>query len=275
MYKINKYPDGSSYVDTFAQGTETVKINSYEDLWHLRQLVDAKNSIGIPPVINIPNLIDAQADRRFETSQSSGVKLVLDFLNSLDATYRIFHPHNPEVVEAVLGNKVTIVDNSGFINEVLSALGVYYMNSNTLVLMSTDAGGFKPLMKTCDIIDWSGEVYSASKSRSYKDGKSKLYQVVDREDFGGKDVLVVDDICVGGGTFIGLAKLLRERNVGKIYLAVSHIAIPDLKKELIDSFDKIFTTNSKYDAYFTEGKDCWVKSDNLMVFPLFKTTEYV
>ena len=74
-------------------------------------------------------------------------------------------------------------------------------------------------MKLCKQLDWQGETYSASKARD----KDKLVQVVDRTDFQGKDILLIDDILCGGATLIGLARILKERNIGKLYLAVSHI----------------------------------------------------
>lgn len=121
--------------------------------------------------------------------------------------------------------------------------------------MSSDAGGYKPLMKLCDQLKWTGETYSATKSRSYVDGKSKLTQIVDREDFGGKDILIVDDISVYGGTFKGLAGLLNDRNCGKLYLAVSHMTVQNLGDDPVtEYFDKVFTTNSKYDSYGTTGE---------------------
>lgn len=53
------------------------------------------------------------------------------------------------------------------------------------------------------------------------------------------------------GTFIGLAKLLRQRNVGKLYLAVSHITVENPNKELGSLYDRVFTTNSKELEYPT------------------------
>ena len=119
--KITKYPDGSSYVDVSKQDgwADTIfKINDYESLWHLNQFVDACNNIGDKPTIVIPNLIDAQADRRFDNGQSSGLNLVCKFLNSMNANFKIFHPHNAEVVEALMDN-VEIIDNSEFIMQVI------------------------------------------------------------------------------------------------------------------------------------------------------------
>ena len=247
------YPDGSSYVEveSFPPQIE-FRINSYEDLWTLIQIKDVYDYNGYPLNITIPCLLDAQADRRFNSNESHNLKLVLYHLRKLNfESITIFHPHNQEVVEAILPN-VKILDNSYFIQQVISKIPVGLEDigkDNHLILMSTDAGGFKPLMKLCDKIGWKGETFSASKSRKYEDGKSILTQQIDRQDFGGKDILIIDDICVKGGTFVGLAKMLKERNAGKLYLAISHLTVPNPNPELVGLYDTIFTTNSKGIGY--------------------------
>lgn len=261
-YVINNYPDGTKYAKITEFSDElTFRINSYEDLWVLRQIKDVCDHNKQEVNLYIPCLIDAQADRRFNPDESSGLKLVCEFINSMKfKSVKVFHPHNPEVVEALLDN-VTIIDNSEFIYKTIDKIhSLYYKNakintpttiyasSNILsnqILFSTDAGGFKPLMKLADKIGWTGEVYGASKSRKYEDGKSKLIQEIDRQNFNGKDILIVDDICVYGGTFIGLANMLKERNCGKLYLAVSHITIDMPNPILFNLYDKVFTTDSK------------------------------
>lgn len=257
--EIKKYPDGTSYAksDFCEHMYFTFKINTYEELWHLNQIIDVCNFRGLTPTITIPNLIDAQADRRFKDGESSGLKLVCNFLNNMKANFKIFHPHNAEVVEALIDN-VEIIDNSEFIKYVIYN-NLYPgpgfpdpdMYSN-LILMSSDAGGFKPLMKLCDKLNWKGETSSASKSRTYENGKSELTQLIGKSNFQGKDILIVDDICVYGGTFKGLAKQLKTHNCGKLYLAVSHMTVQDLGKDPVTNyFDTVFTTNSKYDYYTT------------------------
>lgn len=253
MFAINKYPDGTSYAVVHPIQEFTFKINSYEDLWHLNQVIDAQNNLGITPTVTIPNLIDAQADRRFSDNQSSGLKLVCKLLNSMKANFKVFHPHNPEVVEALL-DRVEIIDNRIFVQSVFDYLTRKTNNVNSvydnLMLFSSDAGGFKPLIKLADKLNWRGEVYGASKSRKYEDNKTKLIQIIDRQDFQGKDILIIDDICVYGGTFVGLAKMLRKKNCGKLYLAVSHITVENPNPELFSLFDEIFTTNSKFEELF-------------------------
>jgi ribose-phosphate pyrophosphokinase len=269
--KVIKYPDGSSYVkeEDFLPKV-TFRVNNYEDLWNLHQYVDVCNHNGYTPTIVIPNLIDAQADRRFDEHESFGSKLVLEFLNKMKANFEIFHPHNSEVVTALLDN-VKIINNDYFIKEVLSTiycenkkmvrdLGLFYHQKQELydnvLLFSSDAGGFKPLMKLANNLKWQGKVYGASKSRGYEDGKSKLVQVIDKQDFEGQDILIIDDICIYGGTFKGLSKMLKERNCGKLYLAVSHITVQNLGEDPVTNyFDKVFTTNSKYDNYIYKTMD--------------------
>ena len=255
-YEIKSYPDNTKYVIVKKiTNNLTFRLNTYEDLWILNQIHDVVKKANWKVTVTIPNLIDAQADRRFDIAQPFSLKLVLEFLKGMENfDYKIFHPHNSEVVEAILDNRVEIIDNHDFIYEVLAELKENYgFNAydmeDKLILMSSDAGGFKPLMKLCDKINWKGEVYSASKSRKYEDGKSKLIQQIDKQDFEGKDILIIDDICVKGGTFVGLAKMLKERNVGSLYLAVSHLTIPNPNPELVGLYDTIFTTNSKGIGY--------------------------
>ena len=258
-YTVESYPDGSKYVDIIKfSSTLVFRLNSYEDLWILNQIHDIVKHQGRIINVIIPNLLDAQADRRFNDNQPHGLKLVCNFLNEMkNFFYKIYHPHNPEVVEALL-DRVEIIDNHDFIYEVLSELKSNYYDFNAynmednLILMSSDAGGFKPLMKLCDKLEWAGETSSASKSRKYVNGKSELTQVLDRDDFKGKDILIIDDICVYGGTFKGLSKMLKKRNCGRLFLAVSHMTVLELGEDSVGNyFDSVFTTNSKFEEDYT------------------------
>lgn len=252
--EIIKYPDGTSYVSiNYKQDcpNKTFKLNSYEDLWQLNQFVDACNNNDRIPIITIPCLIDAQADRRFNKDESSGLKLVLKFLNKMKANFKIYHPHNTEVVEAYLGNKVEIIDNSDFIRRVIYNKIYDNKSANNLTVLLPDGGAYKWGAKLMDKISFKGDVIAAAKNRKFIDGKSVLTQQLPNYDFEGKDILIIDDICIYGGTFKGLATILREHNCGKLYLAVSHITVQNHEQYNVFSyFDKVFTTNSKYDVYY-------------------------
>lgn len=265
--RLDKYPDGTSYVTIPSSWENThqefdFKLNSYESVIHLAQVCDALIHNNVKATITITCLIDAQADRRFNEFQSSGLAVVArilePYVDGHNISLKVYHPHNPEVVESLF-TSVEIIDNSDFITNVLTYLAFFSHKEygpdkkfiKDTILMSSDAGGFKPLMKLCDKLGWKGETDSAAKSRKWVDGESKLIQKIQREDFEGKDVLIVDDICIHGGTFKGLAKMLRERNVGKIHLAVSHMMLKRLSEDdpITDYFDFIFVTNSRHEEY--------------------------
>jgi ribose-phosphate pyrophosphokinase len=63
----------------------------------------------------------------------------------------------------------------------------------------------------------------------------------------------VDDICDGGGTFIGLVDALKKKNAGDLYLAVSHGIFSKGFDELTGSFKTIFTTDSFRDIEGVKG----------------------
>lgn len=118
-YNVIKYPDGGQYVkvEEFSNYLR-FEINSYNDLWILRQLKDVCDFNKQEVDLFIPCIFDAQADRRFNENESSGLKLVCEFINSMKwKSVSVFHPHNPEVIEVMLDN-VRIIDNSKFIKNV-------------------------------------------------------------------------------------------------------------------------------------------------------------
>ena len=63
----------------------------------------------------------------------------------------------------------------------------------------------------------------------------------------GKDAIIVDDICDGGKTFIELAKVLKQKNVGKIYLVITHGIFSQGFEGLASYVSGIYTTNSVKD----------------------------
>lgn len=125
--------------------------------------------------------------------------------------------------------------------------------------------------KLADKIDFRGDILAAAKNRKFVDGKSVLTQQLPNFDYKGKDVLIIDDICIYGGTFKGLAKLLRKQGCNKLYLAISHLTIQNHEKDnVFEHFDKVFTTNSKYDDYWVRiNRNSAKQIPNLEVIKLF------
>jgi phosphoribosylpyrophosphate synthetase len=123
-----------------------------------------------------------------------------------------------------------------------------------------------------NITAFNTDPYSTWKS-AFRECVKLSSKIIDRQDFEGKDILIVDDICVYGGTFKNLAKMLRKRNCGRLYLTVSHMTVQNLGEDPVTNyFDKVFTTNSKYDWYCQSDNkgNNWKKGfENLEIIKMF------
>ena len=69
--------------------------------------------------------------------------------------------------------------------------------------------------------------------------------------------MIADDICVGGATFIALAKELKKKNAGKVVLFITHGVFSKGVDELFNSgIDEIWTTNSYNETYDSRLNVC-------------------
>lgn len=85
------------------------------------------------------------------------------------------------------------------------------------------------------------DVLHAEKERDPKTGKLSGFLVPERKEFKSNSVLIVDDICDGGGTFLGLAPELYDLD---LYLYVTHGIFSKGLTDLSKSFKHIYTTDS-------------------------------
>ena len=231
-----------------------VKLNSSDDiillllvLGTLKKDADKDNIFYNTISVEIPYMAYQQADRDFGIGESFSLDTICALLRSMDVkTYTVFDQHSP-ITAALLRAK--IVDNSEFIKVVLNQLRrISPKLEETLCILSPDAGAYKKIGDLIEKIGWKGEVVAANKHRQINTGNiDKLDLSIDN--FQGKDVLIIDDICMKGGTFIGLGEKLKEKGAGKCFLAVSHMISKSPNLDLWRYFKKVFTTNSRWDEY--------------------------
>jgi len=216
--------------------TITHRLNSFNDMGLLLVAVDALRRMNVK-VINlfIPYFPAARQDRVMVKGEPLTVKVYADLLNVLNLNkVTVFDAHS-EVTPAVLNNCAAI-SNHRFIQEVLKQTG------QNCLLISPDGGALKKIYKVSEFLG-GVPVVECSKSRDVTTGKLKGFKVY-ADDLEGKDCLIVDDICDGGGTFIGLAEELKNKNCGNIYLAVSHGIFSQGFEKFKPAFKKLFTTDS-------------------------------
>ena len=215
--------------------TITHRINSFNDFGLLLLAIDALKRMDVKLInVFIPYFPAARQDRVMIAGEPLSVKVYADILNSLRVNkITVFDAHS-EVTSALLEN-CEVIPNHEFIAQVLKKIG------NDVKLISPDGGALKKIYKVSEYLGGI-DVVECSKSRDVKTGKLSGFKVYD-DDLQGMDCLIVDDICDGGGTFIGLAEELKKKNAGKLYLAVSH-GIFNKGFESMKAFEKIFTTDS-------------------------------
>ncbi|MNR04820.1 Ribose-phosphate pyrophosphokinase 2 [compost metagenome] len=183
----------------------------------------------------VPYFPAARQDRVMIPGEPLTVKVYADIINALGLdNVTVFDPHS-EVTPALLNN-CTVIPNHVFIQKVVAQIG------EAVKLISPDGGALKKIYKVSEFLG-GGEVVECSKSRDVKTGKLSGFKVY-ADDLKGADCLIVDDICDGGGTFIGLAEELKNKNAGHLYLAISHGIFSKGFSELSKHFDQIFTTDS-------------------------------
>jgi ribose-phosphate pyrophosphokinase len=224
-----------SIVDVSNSVTITHRLNSFNDLGLLCLAVDAlrRMKATIENLV-IPYFPAARQDRVMIPGEPLSVKVYADIINTFKFKKVIVFDAHSEVTPAVLNN-CEVIPNHKFIQEVIKQIG------NEVILISPDGGALKKIYKVSEFLGGL-EVVECSKSRDVKTGKLSGFKVYS-EDLAGKSCLIVDDICDGGGTFIGLAEELKKKNAGKLYLAVSH-GIFSKGFENLNCFEKIFTTDS-------------------------------
>ncbi|WP_046743319.1 ribose-phosphate diphosphokinase [Kordia zhangzhouensis] len=216
--------------------TITQRITSFNDLGLLLLATDALRRMNVKEInLFIPYMPAARQDRLMVSGEPLSIKVYTDIINSQKYNkVTIFDPHS-EVTPALLDN-VEVIENYEFVQKCLENF------KEDFVLISPDGGALKKIYKLSAYVGGI-EVIECSKKRDVKTGKLSGFTVY-ADDLKGKKAIVVDDICDGGGTFIGLGKALQEKNVGNLYLIVSHGIFNKGFEELKKIYKTIYTTNS-------------------------------
>ena len=228
------------------------RLNNFKDLELIICATKSLRNLGVKEIhLYTPYFLGSRSDRKFEEGSNNYLKdVICPIINSLNfESVTVIDPHS-DVLEACLNNFKKI-DNLNLINFSLSNL--YDMSkillNNEFILVSPDAGANKKIFKIAEQIGYKRDIITCSK---YRDEQGKLTRINVPLEFSGKDLIIIDDICDGGATFINIAKTIRNRvhnsvKQPKIYLIVTNGIFSKGFKELNQYFDDIYCTNSYKD----------------------------
>lgn len=184
----------------------------------------------------LPYFPAARQDRPMVPGEPLSIRVYADLINAQNfERVIVFDPHS-DVTPALLNN-VEIVTNQGFIEQVLT-----HFDRETVTLIAPDAGAAKKIHKLAVALGGL-PVVLGEKVRDVRTGALMGFQVF-ADILSGRHCLIVDDICDGGGTFVGLAAELRKLNPAGVSLAVSHGIFSKGFAPLTAVLDRVFTTDS-------------------------------
>ena len=221
------------------------RLNSSEDIMKLVMSVDAIKRLKMgcrPSYINawIPYIPYARQDRVCNQGESHSLKAFSNILNSLKLNKVICYDPHSSVTEALIDN-LEIQSNASLVDYAIKQISQSY---GKLIVLSPDAGQSKKIYKLK--FPKNTRILECAKIRDLETTKI-LQTVVPDLDIKGLEIqpiIIIDDICDGGRTFIEIAKEVRKQTEAPLFLIVSHGIFSHGEDELKRYFIKIYTTNS-------------------------------
>lgn len=203
----------------------------------------------------------ARQDRYMSDTDSFALNVFARLLNTLrfDRVF-VLDPHS-EVACAAVDNMVVIPQSRCLIahTELRRQLAC-----GELMLVAPDAGALKKIHDVARATS-AQAIAIMTKSRNVATGALTGFALVSG-DVSGRDVLIADDLCDAGGTFIGAATILRDAGARSVSLYVTHgVFSKGVENLLNQGIEKIYTTTSYASSDLASAQVSLVDIDTLFV----------
>jgi ribose-phosphate pyrophosphokinase len=248
-FKTMLFPDGQPHIKIDVQQMKNVdraapvriltRLNNANDLLMVLFVKNTLDYLEFGHVeLHVSYLLAARMDRVMLDGEPFSLKVIASLLNQGNfKKIRIFDPHS-EVATALIDRSYAVT-NHLFVQDALQDYSKKHPREKHC-LISPDAGALKKIHKLAQFLQVD-DVVECMKERDVKTGALTNFKAM-TEGLHGRTCFIVDDICDGGGTFAGTAKMLKEKGVGKVHLIVSHGIFS--RGIAIEAIDEIYTTDS-------------------------------
>jgi ribose-phosphate pyrophosphokinase len=274
-YDKFRYPAGEMQVRLRANTIEslrgegvviiTARIKSSDDLIELCMLVSAiRSQPGIAEIkLVLPYLPYGRADRRFVEGDCFGLEVFAKLVNELELPIYTLDAHS--AISRSLLRNLTDIGPSHFLKMAIrdvrdSSKKSPDESTNSLTILFPDDGARKRYAGL--LTDSNITILHCAKVRDKKSGHLSGFSVPSIGEFDSKNVLLIDDICDGGGTFLGVAAALKHHDLD-LSLYVTHGIFSKGLAALLPEFRKIYTTDSF---------GCQLSDPRIIIFP---TSEFL
>ena len=221
------------------------KIQNSDQLMAMFLATDALRRIYPEAKIDliIPYFPYARQDRVCNSGEALSVKVVATLINAQNyASVTVVDPHSPVLVAAL--DRCLTVDQ-------YQVFGQIKQNWSDWVLIAPDMGAAKKVEDFAKRVAAKDILYF-NKTRELSTGRITGMKMLNPEILTGEDnLLVLDDICDGGRTFVELAQVFdvlddegQHINYNRLELAVSHGIFSKGVSVLTSRFDHVYTTDS-------------------------------
>lgn len=185
----------------------------------------------------IPYIPYARQDRVANSGESLSIKVFADVINSQNYFRVYYMDAHSDVCTALINNCYEMFKvNDEYLRKII-------LDYDNCIVLAPDAGAYKRLSKNIKDVP----LIYATKHRDTKTGLlSNLEIHAGNVNISDKKILVVDDICDGGGTFLLLADEFGKQYNNELNLYVSHGIFSKGYDELKKRYKRIYTTNSFY-----------------------------
>lgn len=263
------FPDGAvwlrvmSELPRFAQvmRVRVAAMRDMNDFMLLAQLTDAVRHVTDIAVshLELAWLPWARQDRHMVSGDSFALKVFANQLNLLnfDKVF-LLDPHS-DAAAAAINNSVVIAQEECLMKSETLRQAI---RAGKLMLVAPDAGALKKIhnvAKASGVRDYA----ILTKERDVTTGNLTGFALVSG-DVAGKDVLIVDDLCDAGGTFIGSAQVLRDAGARSVSLYVTHgVFSKGVENLLNNGIDAIYTTTSFASSELREPRVEFIDIDTI------------
>lgn len=236
-YEVISFPDGEKHLKiNKLDRKDTVeiicRITNSDELFLLMQLSDILNRQCVcVEKITISYLMTMRCDRLFSFEQPFSLKIVADVINSFNAKkVVIIEPHSSACLDLIKNSEARYT-SKGLLEYPTTVCfpdnGAFTRYASNMLMRP-----YIVCSKVRDVETGKITSFSIDKVCEYKEGS---------------EIIVVDDLCDGGGTFVGIAVKLRELKPSKLILAVTHAVQKEGIERVSGFYDKVIITNSYKD----------------------------
>lgn len=235
-YKLDSLPQQPSYIAINVDPSTPVK-DVREEVDMILSCIDNfyGDKTGFVDVsLNLPYMPYARQDRVFEKGNPSPL---YDFLVWLDgkqfAKINVCDIHNDKVLEEVTVNNLVHKEQLQCFKESLP----YDFDEYYDYVIAPDKGAMGKAHSIAAHLETN--IAFAGKTRNISTGRIESFDVP-KVNFVGAKVLIPDDIFDYGGTFLGLAKALKDAGAKQVDLYITHMIAANGLKMLDGVIDRIY-----------------------------------